>query len=286
MANLTFPSPMVALTATLAAVCCAAQADTAPAASTVAPSEVVATWEKGVWTAWGDDYPFTGLKSEDRYNDPKIAPPNRLPFRPEWAAKWQSIREQAFEGRNVIDIGTRCVPLGIPYMSIFGIVQILFAPDRVVITGFADSGTRIIYTDGRPHEAGVDPSYNGDAIGHWEGKTLVVETTSIRADTYLEPGLPHSDAVRDIERWTYVDPDTIHMDVTVYDNKEFTAPLHATATYKRDPKGRIHESVCENNRDRQVNGATTLIGADGKPLVAPAKGKAHYKIVQQNAATN
>jgi hypothetical protein len=244
----------------------------------------VAAWETGIWTAWGDDYPFTGLKDEDRYNDPSIPPANHLPFRPGWEGKWKEIRQRAAEGQNVFDVGNRCVPLGIPYMAIFGIIQILFAPDRVVMAGFLDNGVRIVFTDGRPHEPDVDPSYNGDSTGHWEGNTLVIDTVSLRPDTYLEPGLPHSDALHVTERWHYAGPDTINVDVTAWDPKAFTAPLHATAVYKHNPKGRIHEDVCENNRDRQVNGATTLIGPDGKPLSGPepGKGKAHYKVISQD----
>jgi hypothetical protein len=254
----------------------------ADVASKTAPSDVVAAWETGTWVAWGDDYPFTGLKDEDRYDDPSIPPENHLPFRPGWEAKWKSIRQRAGEGQNVIDTGNRCAPLGIPYMSLYGIIQFLFARDRVVTTGINDNGIRIIFTDGRPHQRDPDPTYNGDSIGHWEGKTLVIDTTSLRADTYLEPGLPHSDVVHVVERWQFAGPDTINVDVTVEDNKEFTKPLHATAVYTHHPNDRLHEDACENNRDRQVNGATALIGADGKPLIAkPKSGNARFKIIEQ-----
>jgi hypothetical protein len=60
---------------------------------------------------------------------------------------------------------------------------------------------RVIPTDGRPHRADANPSAYGDAIGHWEGDTFVVESTNFVDDTWFgEKGYFHSDKMRVTER--------------------------------------------------------------------------------------
>jgi hypothetical protein len=256
----------------------------------VAPADVVAVWQEGTWGSFGGgdsvgagEFPLTGFKNEALYDDPTIAPPHPQPFTPIYAAKWKAIRHQAALGRNVLDIGNSCAPLGIPFSAGFGEIQFLFAPDRIVTTGIVE-GVRIIYMDGRPHQKNADASFNGDSIGHWEGKTLVIDTVNLWPKTFLEVGMPHSDALHVIERWQYDGPSSIKVSVTIDDPKAFTMPLHESFVWHHDPKGRASDGVCENNRDLNVNGATTMIGADGKPLTAPPPGsKAHYKVVGENS---
>lgn len=254
----------------------------AGAATQAAPADVVAVWQKGTWSSFASEFQFSGFKDEDQYDDPKVQAPRPLPLTPEFKRKWQAIRDEAFKGRNVLDAGNKCVPLGIPFTATFGKIQILFAADRVVTTGTSDNAVRIIYTDGRPHQKGADPSFNGDSIGHWEGKTLVIDSVNFKDSSYIEVGLPHSDAMHVIERWNFVDDRSIHVDVTIEDPKALTQTLHATGTWMHDPNSRLAEDICENNRDREVNGATTMIGADGKPLTAPTGTKPKYKVIQDD----
>jgi hypothetical protein len=250
-------------------------------ARSVAPPEVVAVWQKGTWSNFGTGFPLTGFEDEDHYDDPTQEPPHPLPFKPPYDAKWKWIREQSFAGHNVLDTGAACIPLGVPFQDSFGIIQFLFAPDRVVTTGLFDNGVRNIYTDGRPHLAAADPSFNGDSIGHWEGTTLVVDVTNIALNAYLEEGLLHSDRLHVVERWNFVDSASIRVDVTIFDDGAFSRPLHEVLTWHHDPNGRLPEDLCENNRDPNVNGATTMIDADGTPLLGSPDGhKATYKVVK------
>lgn len=64
---------------------------------------------------------------------------------------------------------------------------------------------------------GDDSTYNGQSVGHWEGRTLVIESTGVRDDTYIELGMSHSEQMRVIERLTQTKPDTLEHDVTVND---------------------------------------------------------------------
>ena len=81
-------------------------------------------------------------------------------------------------------------------------------------------------------------SYMGDARGHWEGNTLVVETTNFNGKTGAQANgnlLMTSDALELIERFTRTGPDTIQYEVTVNDPKTWTRPWGAAFPLRRDP---------------------------------------------------
>jgi hypothetical protein len=83
---------------------------------------------------------------------------------------------------------------------------------------------RIVPTDGRKHRPDANPSFYGDAIGRWEGDTLVVETTNFVDDTWFgEEGYFHSDALRVIERLWRVGENLAYQ-VTVHDPKVLDRP--------------------------------------------------------------
>jgi hypothetical protein len=84
---------------------------------------------------------------------------------------------------------------------------------------------RIIPSDGRPHRADANPSAYGDAIGHWEKDTFVVETTNFLDDTWFgENGYMHSDKMRVIERlWLTPDHNLVYQ-TTVEDPVVLTKP--------------------------------------------------------------
>ena len=84
---------------------------------------------------------------------------------------------------------------------------------------------RVIPTDGRPHRADANPSAYGDAIGHWEKDTFVVETTNFVDDTWFgENGYMHSDKMRVIERlWLTPDNNLVYQ-ATVEDPVVLTKP--------------------------------------------------------------
>ena len=74
-----------------------------------------------------------------------------------------------------------CLPIGFPRIALSPYAQqILQPPGYVVIFYEYNHNFRIIPTDGRPHDKNVELTWMGDAVGHWEGDTLVVDTIGLK----------------------------------------------------------------------------------------------------------
>jgi len=75
----------------------------------------------------------------------------------------------------------------------------------------------------------------GDSRGRWEGNTLVVEVTNHNQHTWFDiVGSFHTDALRLVERWTFVAPDRIDYEVTLADSKAYTRPWRMAWNYGRN----------------------------------------------------
>jgi hypothetical protein len=104
------------------------------------------------------------------------------------------------------------------------------------------------------HPERIFPSFFGHSIGHWEGKTLVIDTVALRADTTLNnTGLPHSTNMRVIERLTRSDPDTLVDQIEIRDPDTYSKPFVLTSVFaktdvfhKREEP--MIEYVCEDSR--------------------------------------
>jgi hypothetical protein len=117
--------------------------------------------------------------------------------------------------------------------------------------------TRIIPLDGRAHSREKEPSYQGESIGHWEGDTLVIDTTNFKRwilDSYhyvdFTQNRMHSDALHTIERMRRTSPTTISWQITIDDPKIFTAPWSEDFVMKFHPewaKEGLFEYVCQDN---------------------------------------
>jgi hypothetical protein len=117
-------------------------------------------------------------------------------------------------------------------------VQLLQTPGYVVILNEMVHSARIVPLDGRPH--GSVRQWRGDSVGHWEGNTLVVDTTNFRRETSL-PGSSANTHL--IERFTRTDANTLLYEFTVDDPTMWTRPWTAVVpmTKSDDP---IYEYAC------------------------------------------
>ncbi len=105
--------------------------------------------------------------------------------------------------------------------------QIMASPDMMVFLQETFHGYQLIPTDGREHRDYLPPSYRGDAVGHWEGDTFVVETKNFTDDTWMfaEGGVSfHSDQMRVVERYNMLDSNSMTVDATVFDPVVLTEP--------------------------------------------------------------
>lgn len=150
-----------------------------------------------------------------------------------------------------------CV-LGVPRLLYWQDVQVVQTPGYVVMAWERTHSYRIIPLDGRPHAPAKVKLYMGDARGRWEGHTLVVETRNLRDWTWFDSkGTLHSDEMTMVERYTYVDRDTLQLRITFTDPQTLTRPFTMAWTLTRehadDPGYEIMEYACaEGERARDV----------------------------------
>lgn len=206
----------------------------------------------GVWM--NDNSLDEVLKREGRRRLDPNAPPPPPPPPPPLTEEYQAVRQQMLARRAQWEEGAEPCNwpgtvrlMGYPYPF-----EILHTPGRITIIFETESQVRRIFLDRNEHLPAdeLDPSYNGDSIGHWEGNTLVVSTIGFNTLTELGGQVPHSEEMRLTERFRYIDGDTIVMDMTITDPVALTAPIERRFVYSKRPDWRIREYTClENNRD-------------------------------------
>jgi hypothetical protein len=119
--------------------------------------------------------------------------------------------------------------------------RILQSAGYVTILAEYVQGVRIIPLDARPHIPGAVQQWLGDSRGHWEGNTLVVETTNFHTKRAVA-GFP-AEKVRLVERWARTERDTLDYQFTVDDPTTWTKPWTAAVPIERT-NGEIYEFAC------------------------------------------
>jgi hypothetical protein len=129
--------------------------------------------------------------------------------------------------------------------------QIFQSPGYVVIGPEMIHSARTIPLDGRPHLGKNLHQWLGDSRGHWEGDTLVVETTNFRTDDGVVFQNANPDTFKITERFTRLDATTLSYEFTVEDPQTWTRPWTAIIPWtKIDPKEQMYEYAChEDNYD-------------------------------------
>lgn len=146
--------------------------------------------------------------------------PDRPRYKPEFLAKVRDLDARQVEEDPVL----RCFNPGLPRIGPPDkIVQI---PGQIVFLYDDVNGSyfRIIPTDGRGHRTDVEASRLGDAIGYWDGDTLVVESVNFTDDTWLtDDGSFHTAHLRVVERLSRIG-DTLHWQATAHDPAVLAEP--------------------------------------------------------------
>ena len=178
-----------------------------------------------------------------------IDPPDgTLPMQP-WAVKEKTDRNLTERGYD--DPTAHCFPAGVPRsMYVPTSFQVIQTSDHLVFLHERTSW-RIVALDGRAHLPDSMRLWQGDSVGHWEGDTLVVDTTNLNGKTWLnEVGEIVSYAEHVVERFTPSGPDTVNYEATVTDPVVYTRPWTIALSFKRDNKFELSEAAChEEDRD-------------------------------------
>jgi hypothetical protein len=155
----------------------------------------------------------------------------------------------------------RCITRGVPG-SIFPVIygngqQIVQAKGFVTIFEEMVHEARVIPVDGRPHTGSNVRTYMGDSRGHWEGNTLVVETTNFIGNRTgivgNGGGMPTSDALKTTERFTRISPDQMKYEITLDDPKTWPQPVKVQFPLTQEPGYQNFEYACHEGNNAMFN---------------------------------
>ena len=159
-----------------------------------------------------------------------------IPYTPEALAHQQDLFAHYYEVSRYGDIDPqqRCWPLGAVRQFTWHDVKVEQYPSYVVLIYSGAEQYRVIYLDNRPHVGKDLKLWFGDSRGHWEGTTLIVDTTSNNAKGRLSrAGDFSSDKIHYTERFRFSGPDTLRYEATFDDPSVYTRPWTFAVDEKR-----------------------------------------------------
>jgi hypothetical protein len=195
-------------------------------------------------------------------------PDGRVPVKPEAEAKRDYDLAHIGDSYEHMSVWDRCITRGVPgrmfpagYNNAYQIVQ---SAGYVVIMSEMIHDARVIPIDGtiaRAHAPAEVRSWDGDSRGHWDGDTLVVDTTNFNgkgsiatsAATGRIKGIPESQALHVVERFTRTDAGTIRYEVTIDDPNEYTKPWKVSIPLTRDAEYVVYEYACQEGNQAVEN---------------------------------
>src|SRR5688572_11074096 len=207
--------------------------------------------EKGLWIP--RDRTDLGRRST-------LAPVETIPFQP-WA-------RALYEDRQIHELEphTRCHPSGAArqFLTPYGVdfVQIAGVPEIYIIDVGGPHTFRVIHMDGRSHPKNLRPSSYGHSTGKWESDTLVVETVGYSEKFWIDrTGLPHTEKLRTVERFTRTDFNTIKYELLVEDPNVYTKSWSGGFDFRWSADTELFEYICQDN-----NTATSLMMNGDVPM--------------------
>ena len=206
--------------------------------------------ETGLWNVAGGRFanpdPTPGAKIDP--DDALAGRPtlSQVPFQP-WARAIYDYRQE-----NQLEPYTRCKPSGAfrQVATAYG-TQFVHFPEQKQFIIFQTGGShsyRTIYMDGRQHPKNLAPSYYGHSIGHFEGDTLVVDTVGYNERMWVSnlEGMPHSDKLHTIERFTRTDMNNMRYELTIDDPGAYTATWKTVFNIRFTSGVESFEFVCQD----------------------------------------
>ena len=176
---------------------------------------------------------------------PALTPPAEA--RIEAAAEYR--RAHPADGPEDLSRQVRCITFGMPRVGGLGAgynsyYQIFQTPDYVVMLGELIHDARVIPISDMPHLGDSVRQWHGDSRGHWEGDTLVVETTNYSPKSDYRGAAEH---LHLIERFTLAGPEKLHYEITVTDATTWTRPWTAMVPLSRSEDALFEYACHEGN---------------------------------------
>ncbi len=191
----------------------------------------------GIWTA--DSGNRLALDQAAAFFDR----PSGGPLQP-WAAALDKQRREMFLKD---DPATRCLPMGVPRSDRRGVHKIVQLPGLMVVLYEESNLYRQIFLDGRVLPKDPNPTWMGYSVGHWEGDTLVVDTSGFNDQVWIWSGHPHTQALRTVERFRRRDFGHMALEITIDDPQTYTKPWTLTFDLQLVPDTELLESICNEN---------------------------------------
>lgn len=206
-------------------------------------------------------------------------PDGRVPVKPEAELRRSENLARETDSYDFMSPWDRCITRGIPgaffpagYNNAYQIVQ---TRGFVVIHYEMIHAARIIPTDGRPHPPSHLRFWDGHSVGRWEGNTLVVDVTNYNGKGWIATnaaagrikGIPQSDALHVVERFTRTDENTIEYQVTIDDPKVYTRPWKVAMPLTRDDSYKVFEYACHEGNHAVGNILRGARARDGNAAV-------------------
>ena len=212
----------------------------------------------GVWPDITGTWVITTTSMDDPHGPPKTCCGRNadwVPFTP----KYRKIRDDfahlpPFSVASNTNNMTHCISPGVPGTLEHPVLfEFLLTPGRVTMI-VIDGSVRRIWTDGRPFPGDLPPSPQGYSIGHWDHRTLVVETRGIsdKSDLLIAGNIKVTHHTVVDERFTVVNTHDLELEVTVTDPEIFTHPYTYHRSFQKVP-GTFDVGCAANNRDNGVD---------------------------------
>jgi hypothetical protein len=198
--------------------------------------------DKGVWTpVFGINIPIAPVLDKG----PEAAEAS-IPFQPWAKALFDARQDYQFEPH------TRCKPSGVArqFITPYG-VEFVNLPDlkRLYIFDIGGPHTyRTVYMDGRSHPAHLEPSFYGHSVGWWEGDTLVVDSIGFNEQFWTDRrGVPTTNQLHTIERFTRTNHDTMDYKLTIDDPGAYTKIWTTDFNLRLEKGTELYEYVCQED---------------------------------------
>jgi hypothetical protein len=147
--------------------------------------------------------------------------------------------------------GPKCIQASMPRMMLAPYpTQIYQQSNQILVVNEANNTIRRIWLDRDKHLDDLVPTFHGDSIGHWEGKTLVIDTAGFNGKNDLDQGGTLMSAnLHVVERWTIIEGPKPYLEVKFHfeDPTMYTRPFDSTVNYSPAPDLHLREYICGDN---------------------------------------